>query len=621
MPPTPPPSSGLTKKPGALTATPRPTHPPLVSIHTEYASPTFIHQQQPPNEKHPRRSLKLYRSESDLRRLKSIFLPSSTPQVHLPLREKKPSHPLLSTILRPFAVARTPSQRDSPGPTLHKSESAWHLWRHKKRQPSLASLKKSASQQMEDNPTPTSGRSTPFADLMMWNRPSEGSILHLSENGQEVLLMERIDGRFQVLAGTVDKLFVKLADETVQDFDYVDAYILNHTEFITSDEFLENLMARFYLEPQLGELDYFNKWQRIIQTKVLHVILRWIKLQFMDFKCNPVLLTRLRAFITGDIPRAGFLTEATSLCDLLDSQESQHDQPRHVIIQAIAKYNRGHQRPASPESPFSPLIPSMPDSTGMLLSLSSKELAQSLTLADFYLLKCITPFDILHHVRKPHLNHCSYHENYIDRLTKRANQLGDWVHHMVYSHSGRTRSLLLKKIIDIAKFCLEWNNFHTSMILTTSLLQPSIQKLQEWSSVAAQEDLTALMGLLDVSNNMYVYRQALGQAKPPLVPFFPLLLKDLTFTMDGNATVYAPTSAGDPPTPLPYFSNDQLINFAKYRTLTQCLHGVLRATFEDYAFSALLGDWLFVDHLQRPPDPAYPLDQVASVMEQSLWSC
>lgn len=98
--------------------------------------------------------------------------------------------------------------------------------------------------------------------------------------------MEMVDGRFQVVAGTREKLFIKLADETTQgkvhprtgnqiahlpfsglDFSYVDAYVLNHADFTTSEEFLENLMARFHIEPQPGETDYFKKWQRCIQIK------------------------------------------------------------------------------------------------------------------------------------------------------------------------------------------------------------------------------------------------------------------------------------------------------------------------------------------------------------------
>lgn len=52
----------------------------------------------------------------------------------------------------------------------------------------------------------------------------------------------------------------------------------------------------------------------------MNVISRWIKLQFQDFKMNPVLLTRLEAFLNGDINRAGFTIEADMIKEALERQ-------------------------------------------------------------------------------------------------------------------------------------------------------------------------------------------------------------------------------------------------------------------------------------------------------------
>lgn len=96
----------------------------------------------------------------------------------------------------------------------------------------------------------------------------EGSIFHLSENGQDVLILEMVSShKLQVVAGTLERLFMKLADETSQDLDYVDTYILAHLFFTDSFELLENLMARFHLESLPGEIVHFKKWQRCIQVK------------------------------------------------------------------------------------------------------------------------------------------------------------------------------------------------------------------------------------------------------------------------------------------------------------------------------------------------------------------
>lgn len=54
--------------------------------------------------------------------------------------------------------------------------------------------------------------------------------------------------------------------------------------------------------------------------RVLNVISRWIKLQFQDFRTNPILITRLEAFLNGDVNRAGFTIEADMIKEALDRQ-------------------------------------------------------------------------------------------------------------------------------------------------------------------------------------------------------------------------------------------------------------------------------------------------------------
>lgn len=71
------------------------------------------------------------------------------------------------------------------------------------------------------------------------------------------------------------------------------------------------------------------------KTRVLNVISRWIKLQFQDFKLNPVLITRLEAFLTGDVNRAGFTVEADMIKEALDRQVSLDEYLLYIILKYI----------------------------------------------------------------------------------------------------------------------------------------------------------------------------------------------------------------------------------------------------------------------------------------------
>ena len=179
----------------------------LTSIQREFAEPVFIKE----------KMLKHNRSESDLR--------------------------LISNLLKPWApdkqVKRRPSQLSLVGKLYNISEA------QKPNEEDDDEIFKSAKA-----------------------KGKAGSILHVSENGNDVLVMEMVQSnKLQVMAGTLERLFLKLADETCQDLDYVDTYILSHLFFTESLELLENLMARFHLEASPGETYYFKKWQRCIQVK------------------------------------------------------------------------------------------------------------------------------------------------------------------------------------------------------------------------------------------------------------------------------------------------------------------------------------------------------------------
>ncbi|GAN01562.1 hypothetical protein MAM1_0009d00995 [Mucor ambiguus] len=522
----------------------------------------------------------------------------------------------------------------------------------------------------------------------------EGSILHISEDGQDVLVMEMVSNKLQVLAGTLERLFMKLADEACQDLDYVDTYILSHLFFTNSFELLENLMARFHLEALPGEASYFKKWQRCIQVKVLNVISRWIKLQFRDFEQNPILVTRLEAFLNGDVNRAGFTIEADMIKEALDRQSSQSCKSRHSLIIQISKSlvsfgnnnSNGNntitnstpagglgRRPSltpsflsfvsystPPASPTHPLYQQhYQHQQDIFLSLNSKDIAKYLTLADFYILKCITAQDFLamyHSSQKQHREQNQEQINYIAMMTERANKLSKWVLMEITVHKlhSKQRRTVIRKMIEISKVgcnlalyliellkltqaCLNWNNFHTSMVITMGLTQ--LQEFkgggcsssggngsngtfggteESWqsSSLLPNRDIItfkSLLKYLNVCNNMSYYRNAFKKsAKAPCIPFFPIILKDLTFLMDGNATK----------------KSDGLINFTKFRVLVQSIHAILNYTTENYYFASELDHFPFFPNTSSSnsslssasslPSSSSMLDQVASIMEAQI---
>ncbi|KAI9274876.1 ras guanine nucleotide exchange factor domain-containing protein [Helicostylum pulchrum] len=478
-------------------------------------------------------------------------------------------------------------------------------------------------------------------------KSDSSKLLKVTENGNIVLFFEMIEGRLQAIAGTKCKLFERLADETAQDEEYVDIYLMSHAHFISSLELLNLLINRFHLEPSPGEDEYFRKWQFLIQTKVLNVIERWILFYYQDFKYNEALEKRLNAFLYYDPLLLGiqFKQQLEKIRSSLKYQITQFSEGQHQIIRLLANstqiqgnnnhsnfnfhfpfVNSNHTPPLppvhftnSPRRPSNGLfnltsLSTPPDSpcvsyantTGLytsFASLESKDIARYLTLADYYLFKSIQAHGLLNNQKiKRELD-----VDYVELMTKRANMLSHWVVHEICSISFfKPKRALLKKFIEIAKLCLELNNFHTCMVITMGL--SSAPKLKDiWESLSNRDMNTfaSLQKLLDVSLNMRHYRQKIQLVKSPSVPFLPVVLKDQTFYNENSTfSIHHP----------------ELINFSKFRSIRQFVEKMKLMTHEPYWFANDLTRYPFFPTPNNPSPVTHngQLDSIGDWLESRL---
>lgn len=152
------------------------------------------------------------------------------------------------------------------------------------------------------------------------------------------------------------------------------------------------------------------------------------------------------------------------------------------------------------------------------------------------------------------------------------------------------------------------------MVITMGLTQLPEFRSGEWQhhALLANRDMTSLKSLtkyLNVGNNMSYYRTAFKKAaKAPCLPFFPIIMKDLTFLMDGNSTK----------------RSDGLINFTKFRVLMNSIHTLLYYTMENYYFASDLTSFpFFPDYYTNIntttfQDTTNSLDHVASIIESLI---
>ncbi|OUM67337.1 hypothetical protein PIROE2DRAFT_40107, partial [Piromyces sp. E2] len=381
-------------------------------------------------------------------------------------------------------------------------------------------------------------------------------VIYLFEEGREVLGFEITSEKIGVVSGTVEKLLLRLANESTYDEDYVDTFLQYHQFFISSVDLMHNLIARFNVQLESkedAEETTYNKWRKQIQLKVIHALNRWVTIQYSCFVKNALIHGLLEYFVSA-IWLAGYKNEADRI----------KRNAANIILSSSVKIKN---------LPFN-LIPIIPlkdeDITreitinlmpySILYDFDSKTIAKYLCVVDQEIFSVVTWHDIasklsnsykneVYEVVKPTLKLQSekeieedkkYDENPIDLMTKRSNLIRNWVAMEICSVQNiKMRKYLIRKFIEIAKYCRELNNFHSALFIVSGLLSPPVQRLKQTWELINNKEMTTLNNLeklLSPVSNMKYYRKAIALAKGPVVPFFPIIMKDFRFIIDGNPT-------------------------------------------------------------------------------------
>uniref|UniRef100_A0A8C7NW71 Rap guanine nucleotide exchange factor 4 n=1 Tax=Oncorhynchus mykiss TaxID=8022 RepID=A0A8C7NW71_ONCMY len=184
--------------------------------------------------------------------------------------------------------------------------------------------------------------------------------------------------------------------------------------------------------------------------------------------------------------------------------------------------------------------------------MSSKDLAYQMTLYDWELFSC---HELLYHTfgrqsfRRTTAN--------LDLFLRRFNQVQLWVVTEVCLCGQLSKRVqLLKKFIKIAAHCREFKNLNSFFAIIMGMSNPAVSRLtQTWEKLPSKfkKFYAEFESMMDPSRNHRAYRLTVTKIEPPIIPFMPLLLKDMTFSHEGNKTFI-----------------DNMVNFEKMVSIHRC---------------------------------------------------
>ncbi|XP_053326480.1 rap guanine nucleotide exchange factor 4 [Spea bombifrons] len=220
---------------------------------------------------------------------------------------------------------------------------------------------------------------------------------------------------------------------------------------------------------------------------------------------------------------------------------------------------------ACPRDQFDSLTP-LPEqegpSTGTMSTfelMSSKDLAYQMTIHDWDLFNCVHELELIYHTFGRH-NFKKTTAN-LDLFLRRFNEIQFWVVTEVCLCSQLSKRVqLLKKFIKIAAHCKEYKNLNSFFAIVMGMSNVAVSRLSlTWEKLPSKfkKIYAEFENLMDPSRNHRAYRLTVAKLDPPIIPFTPLLIKDMTFTHEGNKTFI-----------------DNLVNFEKMRMISNTLRTV-----------------------------------------------
>uniref|UniRef100_A0AAR2J464 Rap guanine nucleotide exchange factor (GEF) 4 n=1 Tax=Pygocentrus nattereri TaxID=42514 RepID=A0AAR2J464_PYGNA len=425
-------------------------------------------------------------------------------------------------------------------------------------------------------------------------RDVEANTVRLKEHDKDVLVLQKslrpsshgnvpAHFKYTVMSGTPEKILEHLLETMRLDIHFsepdpaLDDFVLMHCVFMPNSQLCPALLASQGSEQE--RMDYAVASKR----RVLSLALRWANLQahhlleddtalsFLEVRC---IQTHSRAH-THSCPSVGFYVKKK----IRKRQKSQLGQlkcfcfcfneeklilkPNDVsVFQSLGVNGRLFVCTREQLDSLASLPEQEGPSTGSMSSfelMSSKDLAFQMTLYDWELFSCVHEYELVYHT----FGRQAYRRSTanLELFLRRFNQVQLWVVTEVSLCGTLSKRVqLLKKFIKIAAHCREFRNLNSFFAIIMGMCNPAVSRLgQTWEKLPSKfkKFYAEFESLLDPSRNHRVYRLTVAKMEPPIIPFMPLLIKDMTFTHEGNKTFV-----------------DGLVNFEKMRLIANTIRAV-----------------------------------------------
>ncbi|XP_033944873.1 rap guanine nucleotide exchange factor-like 1 [Pseudochaenichthys georgianus] len=166
-----------------------------------------------------------------------------------------------------------------------------------------------------------------------------------------------------------------------------------------------------------------------------------------------------------------------------------------------------------------------------LHDMSAEEVSNQLVVFDWELFSCVHEVEFVCYVF--HGEQSRWRPLNLELVLQRCSEVQHWVAtEILQCQSLPKRVQLLRKFIKIAALCKQQQDLLSFLAVVLGLDNPAVSRLRlTWEGLPGKfrKQFQQFESIADPSRNHKSYRDLITSLRPPLIPFTPLLLKDLTF--------------------------------------------------------------------------------------------
>lgn len=388
----------------------------------------------------------------------------------------------------------------------------------------------------------------------MWEEEEEGNILYLSSNEAKVLEEEEkmnrkltdsttnfpIDHTKVIRAATINKLIMKLTNESSVDVNFLKSFLATYRSFTTPEIFWKKIMERYNVPPlpKNSTMTIEEHQKNVvlpIRLRVCNVIVKWISSCWVDI--SDTLLKSVEEFVNITLPEDKFFGLHEKLKTAIEKAKADSKLAESQENSRYARQRSGRDRMKEMKELAESVSKVDIVQKSLIDYLSDpQKIAEHLTMIEWKLYSSIKYVELLNQAwNKKELRHLAPN---VLKMIARFNDLASWVaSNVLWQEQLAQRVRIFSRFIHVAKHLFDMNNFNATMAILSGLNISAIYRLKFTVAELPKKDRQTLSFLMDKLSNKNAYkeyRSILKNANPPIIPYLGVYLTDLTFIEEGN---------------------------------------------------------------------------------------